>query len=273
MIDWSRVPYLRVSTDFLTGLRDFSVTGRIGELAQGVSYAYWKWSQGYSWISDFGPWASKLVPPYSGKKSPDFVMVNLVTSKVAIMEAKGTQSSDHSSPMNAALRQCKAALAEKIPVTHGFGSVLTLDTAAGGVGRLHIRDPEVVAEISDEMRHDLFRRSYASWFDLVGDDEQAALCRGISKNIDRSSLKNDPAISKDDFQRSVNPLRDITSAAIGFDPSRTKFQIDPEVRMAIGNFNNFKSIDWKQFAERMRSPGDLNKKLIRFPDGTSITEH
>lgn len=47
LLDWNRAPDLSVSHHFHNVLRDFSATTRIGELAQGVSYAYWKWERGY----------------------------------------------------------------------------------------------------------------------------------------------------------------------------------------------------------------------------------
>ena len=214
MLDWSRAPDLQISSAFLEVVRDFSVTGRIGELAQGVCFAYWKWARGYSWITDFGPWATSLTPPYSGKKSPDFVMLNLIAGDVALMEAKGTRSEKYKPPMGAALRQCRAALG-KVLASRGFGSILVLDSkATKGRGTLHIRDPEGVAEITDEMKHYLFRRSYASWFDMVGDDGRAKECRQMP-NIEGELMKSIMPVERARRTR-PSPLRAITAEALGF---------------------------------------------------------
>jgi len=269
LLDWTRPPDLCLSADFLQVVRDFSVTGRIGELAQGVSFAYWKWTRGYSWIADFGPWVSKSVPPYSVKKSPDFVMFNLTSGDVAIMEAKGTRSADHRAPMRAALHQCNDALPHVL-ATRGFGSVLTLNSKnPAGAGTLHIRDPEGMGEIPEKMKHYLFRRSYASWFDLSGDEDQAKRFRDTPQNLEELAAQAKPL---DQRPRAIDPLRMIATSAIGFDPMRTEFEIDPEVKAALESFNAFKSINWAKFSERMLAPEDPNKRLIRFPDGTLIIE-
>lgn len=270
LLDWSHAPHLRVSTAFLDVVRDFSVTGRIGELAQGVSFAYWKWARGYSSITDFGPWAKKLVPPYSGKKSPDYVMLNPTTGGIAIMEAKGTRSANHKAPMGRALRQCKAALAH-VPTPQGFGSVLTLDSInPAGFGVLHIRDPENIAEVTEEMKYYLFRRSYASWFDLVGNADLADWCREWFQN-GINSVRSVTQIASG-RQDPISPLRSITAMALGFDPARTSFELDPEIAAALANLNAFKQTNWRLFSERMQAQPDPEQKLIRFPDGTSIVE-
>ncbi len=270
LLDRKRSPNFCVSADFLYVLRDFSATTRIGELAQGVSYAFWKWERGYSWIADFGPWAAGLVPAYAGSKSPDFVMLNPITNDIAFMESKGTGSSCHKAPMNRALSQCKAALSH-IAVSRGLGCVLTLDSKTpAGIGTLHIRDPEKRVEITDEMKHYLFRHSYASWFDLTGDQEQAAECRQRSPTK-KEALENTESVSrrKENFDIA---LRDITTAAIGFDPTRTNYEIDAEIKKALKDINVFKKLNWQKLSERMQANPNAIEKEMRFPDGTYIVE-
>lgn len=270
LLDWKRAPDLCVSDDFKHALRDFSSTTRIGELAQGVSHAFWTWQRGYSWIADFRPWAEGLVPIYDGEKSPDFVMLNLISNDLAIMEAKGTGSACHKAAMGKALRQCSEAVAHPA-FTRGFGSILTLDSDnRAGVGTLHIRDPENRAELTDELRHDLFRRSYASWFEFVGDEGMAKRCRQRSKALNTQI----PGAQSDGRVRSgpISPLREIITVALGFDPAITSFEVDPEIMAALSDINAFKKIDWCEFSNRMQVQSDQERKLIRFPDGTSIVE-
>jgi hypothetical protein len=104
-------------------------------------------------------------------------MFNTKINDLAVMESKGTGSNCHKAAMGTALRQCKDAVAHP-SFSRSYGSVLTLDsTNPAGVGTLHIRDPEGSAELSPELSYYVFRRSFASWFELTGDEELAYWCR------------------------------------------------------------------------------------------------
>ncbi|WP_139559714.1 hypothetical protein [Methylotetracoccus oryzae] len=209
LLDWNRAPDLSVSAHFLNVLRDFSATTRIGELAQGVSYAYWQWERGYHWITDFGPWVEGLHPPYAGTRSPDFVMLNTAINDLAVMESKGTGSNCHKSPMGAALRQCKDAVAHP-SFSRSFGSVLTLDSKnPGGVGTLHVRDPEKAAKVPIELSYYVFRRSFASWFELTGDEDMADWCRQEFEVL--SDLRQSRRQVSNDKGERGNPLRATTA--------------------------------------------------------------
>jgi hypothetical protein len=268
LVDWNAAPALQISSPFINTMRDFSVTTRIGELAQAVSYCYWKWVRGYAWIADFGPWATGM--GYVGKKSPDFVMFNLITGDIALMESKGTRSNLYVSSMRRALKQCNAAL-PNVLATRGYGSILTLSSNfSPATASLHIRDPQTGKAVTDEHRHYVFRRSYASWFDLTGSAEQAASCRRpFSAHGDAP-----PKISDDvrDQSPASHPLRELTAAAIEFDPGRTSFEMEPVVLKAIFSFQAFKETNWKAFASRMREKRDSGEKAMHFPDGTTIVE-
>lgn len=270
LLDWNRPPDLSVSAPFLNVLRDFSATTRIGELAQGVSYAYWKWERGYHWIADFGPWVLGLHPPYAGRKSPDFVMLNPSTNDLAVMESKGTGSDCHKSSMGTALRQCKDAVAHP-SFSRSFGSVLTLDSQnPAGAGKLHIRDPEGDAQLSPELSYYIFRRSFASWFDLTGDEELADWCRQEFKagSDPRQSRRE---INKDNGGKD-SPLRKVIAEALGFAPDHARFEIDPETRNALGDFEEFKNIRDK-LGKRQSVFGDIfDWGPMKFPDGTQIFE-
>jgi len=269
LLDWKRAPNLCVSNDFRRALRDFSITMRIGELAQGVSYAFWKWERGYSWISDFGPWAAGLVPPYAEKKSPDFVMLNLITNEIVIMESKGTGNACHKGSMRRALFQCEFAL-HLNTVSRCFGSILTLDSKNPmGIGTLHIRDPEDSAMLTDELKHYIFRHSYASWFDLTGDEKRSTECRKpLATKNDVLEISD---VADQEKETSITALRDIT-AAIGFDPEYTEYRIDTEIKKALDDFDFFKQIEWDKFSERMKAQSSSQEKQVHFPDGTSIVE-
>lgn len=266
LLEWKSAPKLRISDSFNSFVRDFSVTTRIGELAQGISYAFWMWERGYSWISDFGPWARTMLPPYAAKKSPDYVMFNPTTGDVALMEAKGTQSAAHQSPMRNALNQCKEALPH-VFAARGYGSVLTLDTKnVAGLGKLHIRDPDRKFVANDEMRHFLFRRSYASWFDLLGKDDLTSICR---QHVRTHLGDIQDAIVYGQEGGSV--LCTITSMALGLNPARARYSINPEIWLALNDIEAFQKFDWLQFSERIKTLANRGQGIY-FPDGTSIVE-
>ncbi len=270
LLDWKRAPALSLSADFLNVLRDFSATTRIGELAQGVSYAYWKWERGYHWIADFGPWVSGLHPSYTGSKSPDFVMLNPTINDLAVMESKGTGSNCHKSSMGTALRQCKDAVAHP-SFSRSFGSVLTLASQnPTGAGTLHIRDPEGTAQLSPELSYYVFRRSFASWFDLTGDEELADWCRQDLK--EGRDLRQNSRKIVDDYGEKGSPLRKIIAEALGFDPIRVRFEIDPVIRKALGDFEEFKK-NRDKLGKRESAIGNISDRgPMEFPDGTLIVE-
>lgn len=270
LLDWNRAPDLSVSAHFLNVLRDFSATTRIGELAQGVSYAYWKWERGYHWIADFGSWVAGLHPPYTGTKSPDYIMLNPTINDLAVMESKGTGSNCHKLAMGAALRQCKDAVAHP-SFSRSFGSVLTLDSQnPAGVGMLHVRDPEGAAEVPPELCYYVFRRSFASWFELTGDEDMADWC--LQEYKESSDVRHSRRqVSNDNGERN-SPLRAITALALGFDPDRVRFEIDPLIAQALGNFDIFK--DFRvELGKRGSAIGKVpDRGSIDFPDGTKILE-
>jgi hypothetical protein len=271
LLNWRRAPDLCLSKEFSNIFRDFSATTRIGELAQGISYAYWHWERGYVWIADFGPWASKLTPSYVGKKSPDFVMFNPVLNDLAVFEAKGSGSPCHKKAMGVALRQCKVAV--KHPAfNRGYGSVLTLDSKnLLGFGTLHIRDPDSAAQPSEELQYYVFRRSYASWFDLTGDDELALWCR--EEFPEAIGAEQHPKRINKRVNATNSPLTQILVLALGLDPERTFFAIDDVVVEAILSFESFQANrESLLFRIRGRAAELQRFEGVIFPDGTYIIQ-
>lgn len=276
MLDWGRVPALSVDPAFRRSLRDFSVTMRVGELAQGVSYAFWKWSAGYTLISDFQGWALRFPTYVAGGKEPDFAMFNPLTGAITLMEAKGTSSNDHRPQMTKAIAQCRHGLT-LVPAGRGWGSVLTLDSKTpAGQGMLHIRDPgdEIKPPLEDRFR--LFRRSYASWFDLTGDTARSANLRGDGIRYRKRPSQAGATLSVPEFEpsapkpRKLDPLASETASALGFDPASTVFRLDPQIEAALDDINAFEKLDWKKLHARAVADRD---NVIVFPDGTAIAQN
>lgn len=256
MLDWSAAPRFELSNVCSLGIRDFSLTSRIGELAQGVSYAYWHWARGYAWIADFAPWAA------GSGMAPDFVMFDARTKDLALMEAKGTGSDCYKSPMYKALRQCKAGL-KAGPFVRGYGSVLALDWSKNstGCGTLHIRDPETSGSPSERTAYAVFRRSYASWFELSGDARMAAWCRSVPDDRELYREAPEPYADQSLVTNSVLP-------SLGFDLRKTRLFIVPAVLEALYSFQIFRQGAWLNELQKISS----DKNVMRFPDGTVIAQ-
>ena len=188
MLRWQNGP-MSLNAVFRGALRDFSSTNRIGELSQGVAYAYWR-QNGYRVVADYVGLVASLGHPHGGGASPDYVMCNPTTGDVALMEVKGTTRQSHWSGMYAAQRQCDAALPNGF-ANRGFSCVLMLNRNGGG-SSFHYRDPEVGTKVSNRLRHEMFRRSYASWFELSGDADLARWCRHPIRR--RTQLTTEQAI-------------------------------------------------------------------------------
>lgn len=267
LLDRRQASKLVISPECRNVFRDFSLALRIGEPAQGVSFAYWMWQRGYTWIADFNPWIKGLNPPYTGLKSPDYIMFNMVSCDLAVMEAKGTGSSCHKAAMGEALRQCRGA-ASHSAINRGFGTVLTLDMKnPSGAGALHIRDPESTGDHSDRLRHAVFQRSYASWFELAGEDEKASWCRRESSSEGFAEPKVDGQISSD-FSRT---LRAMVAVGLGFDPRSVSFSVDEDILKAITDFQAFQEMGWFRRLQDMKQITQGDRQVIRFPDGTTIS--
>lgn len=265
MLDWSVVPRLELSSQCHLGVRDFSLTSRVGELAQGVSYVYWHWERGYSWIADFGPWAAGLKPAIALSRAPDFVMLNARTGDLALMEAKGTGAACYKRPMYKALGQCKAGLKHSA-FNRGFGSVLTLDQkrALTGRGELHIRDPEMDRYPADKTAYAVFKRSYASWFELAGDDQMAAWCRSDN---DAEPIRGIQAPGTVWAKQAL--VANSVLPSLGFDLRHTRFSLDPAVLEALGSFDAFRKRDW---LKELTKGSTAQENMMRFPDGTRIVQ-
>ena len=266
MLDQSVAPRLEISSQCQLSVRDFSLTSRVGELAQGVAFAYWHWARGYHWISDFAPWAAGLKPKLPPGKAPDFVMLHARSGDLAVMEAKGTGSHCHKAQIRKALAQCSAGL-QHMAFDRGYGSVLTLDQrrTMSGCGALHICDPERPKEPSDETQYAVFRRSYASWFELAGDDQMAAWCRMDPAQSEYRSA----APSPQSLNRPRTLLPDAVLPGLGFDPRRTIFTLDFAPLAALRDFEVFRRRDWLQ---EMRWGQADSRESIHFPDGTAIVQ-
>jgi hypothetical protein len=291
MLNWQVGVPLAAHPLFFGALRDFSITSRVGELGQGIAYCFWHWAHNFSVITDFRGWATSmhinipLAPAAPGQqpralRTPDYVMLNPRTGTAALMEAKGTMGSNHNSGMSDALRQCRIGRSV-IPVQNAYGCVVALNrptpASAGPVvpATLHFRDPESPASITDEFAHEIFRRSYATWFDITGDEDMAKWCRTPLKQQPKR-LKNESARIRGTSADNVeDPLRGAMAEAFGLDAYSARFTIAASIADALRSREAWKRIDWYKIIERAThdSFGNVSRvrsKTVHFPDGTAI---
>jgi hypothetical protein len=272
MLDWASAPALKLRHDFGKTVKDFSAKSSVGELAQGICYAYWMIGRGYIWVTDFDSWAVDTgVTIPSSSKRPDYVMFDPASGETVLMEAKGTSSGDHKKAMGEALRQCRAVL-EGVYADKGFGCALTLDVdSATGRGCLHLRDPEGVTEGSDRTNYLIFRSSYSSWFEISGDRERAAYFRnaktiGVNRQIPNQT---------NDFKKADrgDPLRSAIARALGINPERARFRVDEEVWDALHSEGVYSKMDLGGLASRLKEKGKRDSNAVIFPDGTIISQY
>lgn len=138
-------------------------------------------------------------------------------------------------------------------VTNAFGTVVTFDVAMGLPARIHVKDPEMDGVPSQSDRFDVFRRHYASWFELAGNFERARELR--------------PSTHGEPFDRADSLfLRQSLLQSLGM--TEGVFRLDPLVEEALASeraFARWQKDDTKGWhAERLADGG------LDFPDGTSI---
>lgn len=152
-------------------MRDFSLTSRVGEFAQGISYAYWAFDR-RAHLADFDEWNAATYPGVLLRAQPDFVIAPLGTNNLLVVEAKGTTSHSPKNQMRRALGQAKDAQHHPA-ITECYSTVLTFATALGLPARVLVQDPMAEGEASLEDRWEVFRLHYAGWYEMACHYERA----------------------------------------------------------------------------------------------------
>ena len=249
-VSGTHAPAFRVWNIGLAHLRDFSLTSRIGEFAQGIAYAYWAFGVRCH-VADFVEWSRARYPYEPLPTRPDYAVVPYGTTDLFVMEAKGTGDHEPRDQMRKALRQAKGI--EHHPgVTNAFGTVATFHVAMSLPARIHVKDPEMKGDPSVSDRYDVFRRHYASWFELAGDFARARALR-------------EQAAGEPSERVETHFLRDSLLQALGMTDG--VFRIDPLVEEALDSqraYASWQARAMKWSGERLADPG------LDFPDGTSI---
>lgn len=171
------VPNIRLSSNRLDMLRDFSRTSRIGELGQAIVWLYLM-ENNYPFINDFRFFCHHnniAIPPNSS--TPDFIAQTAAISiDICLVEAKGKETlatTSIKSKLRKGLQQCDAG--ELLLAGSAFNVQKKLafctefsDENNGLDSTLSYSDPKLNA--NSKVRNDLpMRLHYASWFYIIGD--------------------------------------------------------------------------------------------------------
>ena len=249
-VSGAHAPDFRVWNIGLAHLRDFSLTSRIGEFAQGIAYAYWAFGV-RAHVSDFVEWSRARYPYEPLPTRPDFAVVPYGTTDLFVMEAKGTGDHEPRDQMRKALRQAKG-IGHHPGVKNAFGTVATFDVGLSLPARIHVKDPEMKGDPSVSDCYDVFRRHYASWFELAGDFARARALRGQAAGEPLERVE-------------THFLRGSLLQALDMDEG--VFRLDPLVDDALDSRRAYAS--W--MARGMKWSGErLADGGLDFPDGTSI---
>lgn len=168
-------PNVRIDSDRIKYLRDFSKTTRIGEASQGLVYLYMQ-NSGFPYINDFHLFCenNKIKIP-SKASTPDFVCQDKnQTNQICLVESKGTIK-DVKSHLSKAVKQCTSG--ETIINSSGtnFNVVKYLgfcgkwfDETSTNNSTLHFVDPQNdIIQLDINWTPMLFH--YAAWFYIIGD--------------------------------------------------------------------------------------------------------
>ncbi|PYG86766.1 hypothetical protein LY28_02792 [Ruminiclostridium sufflavum DSM 19573] len=171
---------LRIKNESIEKYRDFSLSSRIGELAQGINYLFAQEILKYPIVLDFQNYIKTFKPSvsYCGE-SPDFIICGKESNKIAILESKGSCPSKINfklkSTIKYGLEQCKSA--ENFIKKHTF-PVSVQNSYASGVwfssssksweSAIHFSDPSNDNEIDTLDYHKMLRIHYSTWFTMLG---------------------------------------------------------------------------------------------------------
>lgn len=159
--------------------RDFSLTGRVGELAQAINFLFAQDILKYPLVVDYEGYLinSLNITPVHGS-TPDFILSNLKSKNMTLFESKGSHPKGYNDKLKTTLKkgldQCE--LAKQFLVNNKIFNVQ--NTYASGVwfatpnsnwdSHISYSDPTWEQEKIDFDYKSIFRYHYASWFSMIG---------------------------------------------------------------------------------------------------------
>ncbi|MEH7111566.1 hypothetical protein V7124_04180 [Neobacillus niacini] len=179
---------LALVDDINLKFRDFSLTTRVGELAQAISYLFAQDILGKPIIVDFEGYLRSQghYIKVDKQSSPDFVLCDSLKAKqIDLLESKGSTvnqvKNGLKSTLRVALEQCdsgKSILAASpigSAVKNSFGTVVLFpeESVTSWDACVHFSDPEIETDVTVKDPLALIKYHFASWFMLIGLTEEA----------------------------------------------------------------------------------------------------
>jgi hypothetical protein len=291
MID-PKVIDFKLTNGFRKKYRDFSKTGRTGELAQAISFIFSQEILGYPIVIDFdGFLESEKIPQIDPDlKTPDFALLfKNGEKKPSLLESKGTCppkfTNSVKSQLKMALDQCRtgechiyANAKPTYQIKNSFGTLISASESQDKwKSGLKFCDPEANVIETVNFPMDAARRYYSAWLVL-------ARRPGLARKLFTSKLEIDD-INIENNSTTVNNIQ-----YIAFKPSKNKFDVftpllsisnDKEKRKLPKNWlirmdilksiiNNDINAFSKIMEELSQQQVDYNNEsgLIQFRDGT-----
>ncbi|WP_143785667.1 hypothetical protein [Ohtaekwangia koreensis] len=185
-----------------SNLRDFTRTSRTGEVAQGITYLLAQEYLRFNSVVDFEGYINSrggIIPAKSS--TPDFIMQNHnLNFNVGLIESKGSypeKSDPVKSSLKKALKQCHSGqnlltnFDPRYTITNKYGVHIKFEdelSSQSSVG--YLADPQSLP-VRDERNLSIIRYHYASWFMLMGDQDNAfRLATNEPLKIDDAFFRN-----------------------------------------------------------------------------------
>ena len=188
-------------------LRDFSKSSRIGEIAQGINYLFFKDHMGAKVIYDFDGYIEDIIgqkPTGLGRK-PDYVMV-YNNGMIGVMESKGTAEANPTCRMISGYGQIMNGMdylkKSGSLIRNGFVSAVSFGTTSNSLSRnttVYYADPEYytwnnnMVSKEDARHYTLVESSKFAyiagnheWYDALSSEDEGKRLRKI-EGIDRYS--------------------------------------------------------------------------------------
>lgn len=181
-------------------LRDFSLTTRVGELAQAISYMFAQDILRMPIVVDFEGYLHCQGYPIKVNKdsSPDFVLCDsLKSTQINLLESKGSMKNQVSKGLKTTLRealeQCDSGgrILSGSPigsaVKNSYGTVVLFpeESETTWEACVHFADPEIKNDTKIKDPLALIKYHYSTWFMLIGlTDEAIGLAGGGNLEMD-----------------------------------------------------------------------------------------
>ncbi|EII3443268.1 TPA: hypothetical protein GRI96_24155 [Vibrio parahaemolyticus] len=185
---------------FRDKFRDFSKSGRTGELGQAINFIFAQEKLGYKYIFDFDEFLRvQAILPKSSGGTPDYVMLGKPGQNVSILESKGSSTKEELTrpELRAKLQgamdnQCIPGTNylrnNKVKVSNSFASVVEFAEASEHRDSvIHFADPEY-DEYQEQDYSRLIKSYYLRWLNFLlereADDEFIFGNQTLSQQLD-----------------------------------------------------------------------------------------